>query len=568
MVGLPDVDVAIVGGGIGGIYAGWRLLGSALGDQRAASWARQRGALKVALFEGSGRIGGRLLSARSPLMPDTTAELGGMRYVSPAQTLIQHLVEDVLGLPTHEQTVDVADNIAFLRGQLLRTRDLSTPAALPYRFDRAEANWLAANKGQNPAALIERVLTRLMPDIEAQRAQNKLRQYLAEIIIDGLPLWRHGLWNLLARDMSTDAYEAARATVGYDCLGGNTNALDLTQAYFDFTPGIHYKMVDGGYETVPWKLQQRFVAAGGSVHFGHWLDGFTGISLADGSPGVRLDFHPGPGVTASTVTARAIVLAMPRRSIELLRPEGEVLGRDNARFREDLASVSAIPLAKLFLLYPQSWWQAAGVSAGRSLTDLPLRQAYYWPTGPGGETVPKPADPGVIMAYDDLQSVSFWGGLDTRRETRRAGLALGRAYSGQYQWPLFGNTASSPAPVGDDFARQLMENWSDHQATKPMVRELHRQLMQMHGVDTAPEPIDAAFMDWSRDPYGGGVHLWNVNYQSDRLLVSMTQPVADFPCYICGEAYSTNQTWAEGALQTAEIVVNRLLDRPPMAPAG
>jgi hypothetical protein len=38
----------------------------------------------------------------------------------------------------------------------------------------------------------------------------------------------------------------------------------------------------------------------------------------------------------------------------------------------------------------------------------------------------------------------------------------------------------------------------------------------------------------------------------------MTQPVADFPCYICGEAYSTNQTWVEGALQTAEIVLKHL----------
>jgi hypothetical protein len=81
-----------------------------------------------------------------------------------------------------------------------------------------------------------------------------------------------------------------------------------------------------------------------------------------------------------------------------------------------------------------------------------------------------------------------------------------------------------------------------------MVEELHRQLLQMHGFDSAPEPIDAAYMDWSRDPYGGGVHLWNVNYNSEEMLTRMTQPVENVPCYICGEAYSTNQTWAEGAL--------------------
>ena len=91
-----------------------------------------------------------------------------------------------------------------------------------------------------------------------------------------------------------------------------------------------------------------------------------------------------------------------------------------------------------------------------------------------------------------------------------------------------------------------------------MVDELHRQLLQMHGIDSAPRPIDAAYMDWSRDPYGGGVHLWNVKYSSTVMVNHMIQPVADFPCYICGEAYSTNQTWAEGALETADLVLNRL----------
>jgi monoamine oxidase len=65
-------------------------------------------------------------------------------------------------------------------------------------------------------------------------------------------------------------------------------------------------------------------------------------------------------------------------------------------------------------------------------------------------------------------------------------------------------------------------------------------------------------MDWTIDPYGGGVHLWNRGFKSWEILEQMTQPVKDFPCYICGEAYSTNQTWVEGALQTAEIVLQKL----------
>jgi len=38
----------------------------------------------------------------------------------------------------------------------------------------------------------------------------------------------------------------------------------------------------------------------------------------------------------------------------------------------------------------------------------------------------------------------------------------------------------------------------------------------------------------------------------------MTQPIDDLPYYLCGEAYSTMQTWVEGALLTADLVQQRL----------
>src|SRR5258706_4027330 len=550
---LPDVDIAVVGGGIGGIYAGWRLMPSPRGAGLAANWAKARGTLKVALFEGSDRIGGRLLSARSPLMPDTTAEIGGSACVSPAIKRVKGVVANVLRPPTHRQAVAISSNIAFLRGRLLRNTALGNPTALPYWFDPDEAAWLAARESSNPAMLIARELIRLMRKIPEKLKSGQLRPYLETIEIDGLPLWRHAFWNLLAKHISPDGYNAARATIGYDCLGGNTNALDLITEFFDFTPEVQYLMVNQGYEAVPWQLQQKFLEAGGEITVERWLDGFVGFKLADGSQGVQLNFRDG----GRPLSARAIVLAMPRRAIELLQPEGEILGSANTKFRHDLAAVSGIPLFKLFLLYSESWWQEAGVSRGRSVTDMPLRQCYYWPVGPKGDGVPKRGERSLVMAYDDLLNVDFWAALDTRSEVHKAGLQLGAHVP--HALPMFGRAAipDSPPPP-DPFSARLRANWEMHKATKPMVQELHRQLLQMHGIDSAPEPIDAAYMDWSRDPYGGGVHLWNVNYNSEEMLTRMTQPVEEFPCYICGEAYSTNQTWAEGALETADIVLHRL----------
>ena len=64
------LDVAIVGGGVSGVYSGWRLL--------------TRGKRKrVTVFEASDHVGGRLLSVPAPGIPNLVAELGGCASVPP-----------------------------------------------------------------------------------------------------------------------------------------------------------------------------------------------------------------------------------------------------------------------------------------------------------------------------------------------------------------------------------------------------------------------------------------------------------------------------------------------------
>ncbi|MGB5555757.1 MAG: FAD-dependent oxidoreductase, partial [Flavobacteriaceae bacterium] len=113
------------------------------------------------------------------------------------------------------------------------------------------------------------------------------------------------------------------------------------------------------------------------------------------------------------------------------------------------------------------------------------------------------------------------------------------------------------------WVQRLRKNWDERKAPHAMVLEMHRQLKELHNIEDAPEPIEAAFMDWGDDPYGGAVHFWNPGYDSTKVLEEIIQPVPNFPCYICGEAYSTNQTWVEGAFQTAELVLEKFgMKRP------
>jgi hypothetical protein len=90
-----------------------------------------------------------------------------------------------------------------------------------------------------------------------------------------------------------------------------------------------------------------------------------GFSVAAG--GVELQFHAG-----EPVRAKQVVLAMPRRSLELLAPHSPIL-REPA-VSQLIRNVAGRPLFKVFTTYLEPWWLLANVKEGRTITDLPVRQ--------------------------------------------------------------------------------------------------------------------------------------------------------------------------------------------------
>lgn len=561
-----EYDIAIVGGGVSGIYTAWRLATADLNQSPLLkNWAKD-GNLKIAVFEGSDRIGGRLLSAKAPGLPDIVCEIGGMRYVSPTQYIIKSLVENELKLERFPQNVYEPHNLVYSRGHRLHVDDLGDSEKLPYALRSIEREWLNSDSKNTADNFMGWAVEKLIPGVKGKSGE-ELAHFLQTVEIDGTPLYQHGFWNLVAQAISNEAYDVARSTIGYDALGMNANAVDLTAEYFDFNPGVKYFLLKDGYDVVPFTLFQRFTDAGGDVHLNSWLKGFDSKSLSDGSKGAELSFYN----NKPNVSARAIVLAMPRRSLELLDRTGPVMNHpDMIRM---MNAVDPVDLYKMFIAYDEAWWTKlySNLTTGRSLTDLPLRQCYYW--GDESTTGKNPNNKNsIIMAYNDMQSSMFWGGL------RSAPLGPGD----EIRWDHPGAKRMSQRrpsisnlfkrkpmrhhddSIHNDWNKQLRKNWDTHEAPHAMVKEMHKQLIEIHGADPklVPEPMEAAFMDWGDDPYGGAVHFWNPGYKSWEVLESMTQPVSDVNCFVCGEAFSTNQTWVEGALQTAEIVLQKRLKLP------
>jgi monoamine oxidase len=537
-----QLDIAIVGAGVSGVYTAWRLATS-----------EQYRTARIAVFELSDRVGGRLLSAQPPGMPDVTVELGGMRFFS-TQRYVNALVNNELKLPVVELPADEPENIGFFRGQRYRRWQFDPPACtatstnpFPYRISggyqpppgfRFQPSWEEAEIA--PTDLLVYAVLVAVPEYDPYADAATRKAALQAAVIDGRPLAEWGFWNLLARVLSREAYCLMKAVVGYDSTFLNWNAVDSILENLDFSPAVKKYRVTTGYDQVPQQLARRFEDTNGKIFFGQRLRQFE--SAGAGTAAIRATFeHVGESgaVEQWDVEAKHLVLAMPRTSLEGLRQVGPVLGRREVEVHEMLRTVTPDPLFKIALAYDEPWWHSYGVTQGRSLSDQPIRQCYYW----GIEGDVDPAEPknrnSLLMLYNDAESMDFFGGF--MRSTDR--------------YLIRPNRWVKPGDEGSD-------TWKAHPAPRRLVDAAHRQVVEMHGARAVGEPYAAAAAQWSGAPYGGGANFWNAGVDSDDMIVRVVQPRDGIPVYIVGEAYSGSQSWVEGALETAELVLTEKFGLP------
>ncbi|WP_406108730.1 FAD-dependent oxidoreductase [Streptomyces sp. NBC_01003] len=526
------LDVAVIGAGVSGAYAAWRLLGPEAKHSRVLNELRRRrgGRLTVGLFEGSERVGGRLFSVTPPGMPHLHAELGGMRYLN-TQPVIADLV-DHLGLPTDPFPVDESQNLVYLRQHRFTQSQWGDPAVVPYDLP-------AAIRGKSPDDALVSVIERFVPGAATmdQQAWDKIK---ATASAGGRHLYDIGFWNLLLDAVGQEGWAFLRAGFGYGSVVANVNgieAMEASVADFVGSPAPQYLLLRNGYQTVPKELVRRFEAEGGTVHLHHQVRRIDRETV-HGEQVLSLALSVWPTGRPLTVRARHVVLAMPQRSIELLDPDTFLFTSD--QFLSDLGSIVPRPASKLFLGYDRPWWEDLGLSKGRSVTDLPLRQTYYW----GVEGKQPGADPAnrnalLLASYNDLSDVEFWNELQ-KRPQRLAPVAVTRP----------------PRPM-------------DAAAPGTLVDEAQRQLRELHGPDARiPEPRSAYFQDWVQDPYGAAYHFWQVGAKSWEIMPRMRRPLHDANLYVCGDAYSTGQGWVCGALTQAELMLEEHfgLPRPTWLP--
>ena len=550
-----EIDVAVIGAGTSGLYSAYRLM---TGKDTKGNALKKN----VQVFEMSDRIGGRLESVVLPKM-EVTGELGGMRYLN-SQLIVTQLIELVFSKDLNHIVFpmgDPADLLFYLRKQRFRQnawakgQDAGTTFQTRYYLNDDDIGFSADqlfNKiifdvlVSDPWVLKkygDKIVQKSYYDYEFTLSSEDWDDIKPMLIYgfdgpyEGLKVNDIGFWNLVKDQVSEEGYIFLDEAGGYYSNTINWNAAEaFPYMVGDFSgPDINFRTIEGGYDLIAYALAYYYLKEQrGEI----WIKNkLLTINRTDkGKKRYQLIFNNLESGINWNVYADEIILAMPRRSLELIDQDCFLFKDEKLKYY--LESVIMEPSFKLLMGFEDPWWKSLlGAASGHSITDLPMRQCYYFGTDP------KDSHSLFLASYNDMRTVTFWKALHDNHpdlfETKPTRLMS------LEQMPDLENIAS-----------------------KVMVAEAMKEVRELHGDQKIPEPYIALYKDWADDPFGGGYHAWKAAYDIKETMEYMRKPMNDENVYICGEAYSDQQGWAEGAFCVSEKVLQEhfKLKRPEWLP--
>lgn len=348
---------------------------------------------------------------------------------------------------------------------------------------------------------------------------------------------------------------------------GNWNAAEAIPWFIAEFASDQFEMVPGGLSLVATRLheeicriQNKSESLKNSINIRVGYD----VKSLDSTQGTwTVHYKCGDTVNAEDSYDK-VILALPKRGLIGLdvRKNGQPYRRENGQ-EEPINAwppkwaewVSGHRMIKIFLLYETPWWMGdnfPGYDTGRIFTDLPLRQIYHFSPTWMKEHGPKPegkADESglalVMASYSDEHYVSFWEPMLKPNPELCLDLEADQPY------------LQRATKIGDSVWKEIISDYSELLASRRMVEKVHLLMEEIHGREI-PHPILGIARDWD-----AGWHTWIVGAKpwEKTIRKERVQPLDGL--YLCGEAYSPEQGWIEGALKSSEQVLEELnLEKP------
>jgi len=544
-----QVDIAIVGAGISGLYCAWRL-------------KAHQPALRIALVERLNRIGGRLDSDLIEVVPGQVVreEEGGMRCnfdMVELQRLLQamKLCDQIVPFPMGSNLPGLGNTNRFLvRGR----RFTAAEAAAGGNRIWGELYALAdEEKGLSPTDIVTQayhlILQRNNRTPPAATSPDFWTDFRLNCQWNGVALKDWQLWGLL-REMgrSEECIQMLSETIGFaGPFKAPVNAGDALQILADFPKDPSYSTLQRGMGTLPQAVAAALPAdvlvllSTNADRITRDADGFSLQLTQAPEQGNATPWTPGG--QAKGLQAKQLVLAVAANGLQRLFASSPALNAvpEAPRLWQAMRATRGMPLMKINLYFKRPWWRDGTVQPpvqfGPNFTDLPINAVYPFyalGTEPGSAGAASTAASGAaaddpvlkeaaaLTLYCDFDNTHFWAGLQNVRPA--------------FESPL--------QQQQNDRRPQVL--WP---ASQQVVREARRQLQLMFNTDV-PEPVLTSYRLWDgENDFEYAYHQWAVGADDAAVRSFLAAPLPGLYC--CNEAISDMQGWVNGSLRSCNAVL-------------
>ena len=549
MKSIPNkTDILIVGAGVSGLYAAWRLL-------------QQDPSRKVTIIERLNRTGGRLDTDLIKIDDEANEavvvrdEEGGMRFTYQ----MEELMSLFYGLKLCDQIVDfpMTTNRFFVRG---RSFTADEAAANNNAIWSELYNLAPAEQNQSPGTILNTIYDRILKangvDVApANPTPEFWQKFRLEFKWKGITLNKWQMGGLFS-DMgyTKECIDMMVDTVGFQAPFLSTvSAGEAWQILEDFPKNPHYHTFKYGFSTLIKALEKEVIDMGGEIFLSTNLDKISKLSkgeyeveLSKVESNKKISLNTS-STEKTNITASKVILAIASHAMQKVFINSPVLNNaDNAsQIWEDIHSIVNMRLLKINLYFDKPWWKNGEtgqpeITFGPSFTDLPVNAVYpFYPVD--GPSNTKPA---ALTIYCDYNNTNYWQGL-------------------QNVGPLF------DSELQREHSKPPQTLFAASQAVTDEALKQFKLLFKTHYV---PDPVMTSYRNWDgEDNFGYAYHQWALNADDKEVIKRMTKLISDEEIYSCNESWSDMQGWVNGSLRSTDLVLaefglNKINDEYPGCP--
>lgn len=538
-------DVAIIGAGISGLYAAWRLV-------------ETNSEVTVTLIERLDRTGGRLDSDIVEIKPGERVreEEGGMRFnfgMTELMTLnaALGLCNDIVAFPMG--TPDMPNRYS-IRGTTFTLKDAADSGQMIWSelYDLKPEE-----QGLSPTDLVTAAYRRVLManDLPVKKGQTpeEWAHFREHAVWNGQAMNEWQMWGLL-RDMnySEECVQMLSETIGFaGPFKSLANAGDAFQILADFPEDPTYYTFERGFSTLPNAIEQRLrehhsdrvrIVLSANVDRIVRTDERFDLTVSKASKPVNA--RPTmPDAEIKHVDAAQVVLAAASKGCQDLFHTSPALreGPDAAKLWDSLYASLGMKLLKINLYFTRPWWHdgltgRAKVRFGPNFSDLPINAVYPFYALPEEGSEPETGVPPIrdaaaaLTIYCDFDNTNFWHGLQN----------VGRMFDRCLQ-----PRESSKVP-------QVM-----YPASQKVVTEAKKQLALLFGTNEIPDPVLTSYRLWDGDEdFEFAYHQWRMNAKDSEIRAYLSNPMPGL--YFCNEAFSDMHGWVNGSLRSTNLALAKL----------